>query len=91
MARVSHHNIYNDLDVEANPNISRNRSKAVPESNGLVPHHDKFGSGEPTKADLYRMLEENLDRQSVGLRATLTDKIKHWVNLRRRWERRVSV
>ena len=69
MARMSHHNIYNDLDVEANPNMSQNRSKAVPESNGLFPHRDKFGSGEPTKVDLYRMLEENFDRQSNRIKS----------------------
>ena len=41
--------------------MSRNRSKAVPEGNGPVSRHGESGSGEPTMADLYRMLEANFD------------------------------
>ena len=45
----------------------RNRSKAVPEGNGPFPHHDEFGSGEPTMAEVYRMLEELFDRSDKQL------------------------
>ena len=41
--------------------MSRNESKAVPESNGPAPHDD-YGYGEPTMAELYRMLKERSDR-----------------------------
>ena len=46
------------LDVKVNPNMPRKQSKAGPEGNGYVPHRNEFGSGEPTMADLYRMLKE---------------------------------
>ena len=46
--------------------MPRKQNKAVPEGSGPVRHHDEFGSyGEPTMADLHRMLEENFDRQQV--------------------------
>ena len=61
MARVFYH--ISDLGAEVSPNMSRNRSKAVPEGNDSVPHHSEFGSDEPTMVDLYRMLEESFDRQ----------------------------
>ena len=59
---VLSHYCTGDLDVNVNSNMSRNRSKDVPEGIGLVPHHDELRSGEPTMADLHRMLEENFDR-----------------------------
>ena len=31
--------------------------------NGPVPQQEKFGSGEPTLADVYRLFEERLNRQ----------------------------
>ena len=42
--------------------MPRKQGKAVPESNDLVSHHDEFESGEPTMADLYRMIIEQFDR-----------------------------
>ena len=48
-------------DPKVNPNMSWKQSKAVPESNGPVLHHDEIGSGEPTMADLCRMLKNNFD------------------------------
>ena len=42
--------------------MPRIKSKAVPEGNGPVPHHDEFGFDEPTMADLYRMIKERFDR-----------------------------
>ena len=44
--------------------MPRKWSKGVPESNGSVPHHDEFGSDQPTMADLYRMSKERFDRLS---------------------------
>ena len=49
------------LGAEVNPNMARKQSKAVPEGNDLVPHHDEFGSGEPTMTELHRMLKLRLD------------------------------
>ena len=42
------------------------QGKSFPEGNGPVPHHDEFGSREPTMADVYRMFEE-LDRMDKSL------------------------
>ena len=42
--------------------MPRNRSKAVPEGSGPVPHHDEYGSDHSTMADLYRMVKERFDR-----------------------------
>ena len=42
--------------------MPRKQGKAVPESNGPVPHHDELGSDQPTMVDLYRMLIEQFDR-----------------------------
>ena len=39
-----------------------NWSKAVPKGNGLIPHQDEFGPGEPTMADFYRMIKELFDK-----------------------------
>ena len=47
--------------------MSRKRSKAVLEGNGPILHHDKFGSGEPTVADLYKMLKVIFDRMDKNL------------------------
>ena len=50
------------LGAEVNPEMPRNRSKAVPEGNNSVPHHDVFGSDQPTMANLRRTIEERFDR-----------------------------
>ena len=42
--------------------MPRKESKAVPEGNGPVPCQDTFGSGQPTIADLHRMIEERFDQ-----------------------------
>ena len=42
--------------------MPKNRSKAVPEGNSPVPHHDEFGSDQPTMADLHRLIIERFDR-----------------------------
>ena len=47
--------------------MPRKRSKAVPEGSGPVPHHDEFGSDQPTMADLYRMIEERFDKSDRNL------------------------
>ena len=88
MASVFYHT--SDLGVEVNPNMSRNRSKAVPEGNGPVPHRDELESGEPTMAGLYQMLKKNFDRMEKNLDmmpshfdrqykqlGELTEKMKH--------------
>ena len=54
VARMLYHT--SDLSAEVNPTMSRKQGKAVPECNGPVPHHDEFGSDEPTMVDLYRIL-----------------------------------
>ena len=59
----------NILDVVVNPEMSRNRSKAVSEGNDPVPYHDEFGSGEPAMADLYRILEETFDTMLARMRS----------------------
>ena len=42
--------------------MPRKQSKAVPESNGSLPHHDEFGSDdEPTMADICRLFVERFD------------------------------
>ena len=42
-------------------------SKAVPESNGPVPQQEQFGSGQPTLAGVYRMMNELFDRSDRRL------------------------
>ena len=42
--------------------MPRKESEAVPEDNGPVPQQEKFGSGQPTLADVYRMMEELFDK-----------------------------
>ena len=60
VARVFYHTCA--LDVEVNPEMPQNRSRAVREGNGAFPPPDEFGSGEPTMVELYRILEETFDR-----------------------------
>ena len=36
--------------------MPRKQNEAVPESNDPVPQQEEFGSGQPTLADLYRMV-----------------------------------
>ena len=43
--------------------MPRKENEAVPEGNGPVPQQEEFGSGEPTLADVYRLLKERFDRQ----------------------------
>ena len=50
------------LGVEVNPEMPRSRSKAVPQGNHPVPHHDEFGSDQPTTAKLYGIIGERFDR-----------------------------
>ena len=40
----------------------RKESEAASESNGPVPQQEKFGSGEPTLADVYRIFKEQFDK-----------------------------
>ena len=43
--------------------MPRKQSKAVPEGNDSVSHHDEFGSDdEPTMADIYQLFEGSFDR-----------------------------
>ena len=56
------------FDVVVNPEMPRNRSKSVPKGNGPVPHHDEFRSGEPTMAELYRMLKQEIDRMDKNFK-----------------------
>ena len=51
------------LGAEVYPDTPRNRSKAAPEGNGPVPHHDELGTDQCTLADIYRLFAERLDRQ----------------------------
>ena len=41
----------------------RKASEAFPEGNCPIPQQEKFESGEPTLADIYRLCEERFDRQ----------------------------
>ena len=47
--------------------MPRKESEAVPEGNSPVPQREEFGSGQPTLADVYRPLQERLDRQQLKL------------------------
>ena len=42
--------------------MPRKETEAVPEGNGPVPQQEKIGSGQPTLVDVYRKIEELLDR-----------------------------
>ena len=44
------------------PNMPRNWSKAVPEGNGPTPQQEEFESGQPTLADMYRVMKERFDQ-----------------------------
>ena len=45
------------LGAEVNPEMPRNRSKADPDRNVPIPHHNKFGSDQPTMmVDRYRII-----------------------------------
>ena len=43
--------------------MPRKESEAITEGNGPVPQQEELGSGEPTLADVYQLLEERFDRQ----------------------------
>ena len=60
LARVFKHT--SNLDVEGCPNRPRNWSKAVPEGNDPTPQQKEFGSGQPTLADVYRVMKERFDQ-----------------------------
>ena len=47
--------------------MPRKKSKAVPEGNGPVLHHDEFGCGEPTMVNLCRILKKKLYRINKNL------------------------
>ena len=49
--------------VSRDPIMPRKDCKAVPEGNCPISQQEKFGSGEPTLADIYRLCEERFDRQ----------------------------
>ena len=38
--------------------MPRKESNAVPEGNGPAPQQEEFGSGQPTLADAYRIIEK---------------------------------
>ena len=61
--------------------MPRKQSKTVSEGNDSVPHHNEFGFGEPTMADLYRMLEENFDRQVDRMRSDFDQQDKKFSKL----------
>ena len=42
--------------------MPQKESKAVPEGNGPVPQQEELGSGQPTLANVYRMMEERFDK-----------------------------
>ena len=50
------------LGTEAYPNMPRKESEAVPEGNCPVPQQEEFGSGQPTLADVYRMVKKRFDQ-----------------------------
>ena len=50
------------VTFDQSTNIPRKEDKAVFEGNGPVPHQEEFGPGQPTLADVYRMMEKRLDR-----------------------------
>ena len=57
----------------------RKESEAVREGSVLVPQQEKFGSGGPTLADVYRMLKEQLDRSHrywYSMRSQLDQQLK---------------
>ena len=47
--------------------MPRKESEAVPKGNGLAPQQHKFDSGQPTLADVYRMIEELFDKSNKRL------------------------
>ena len=55
------------LDAEVYPEMSRNRGKDVPEGNSPFPHHEEFGSDQPTMAGLYEMLKTRFDRSDKNM------------------------
>ena len=42
--------------------MPQKESKAVPEGSGPIPQQGKFGSGQPTLTNVYRMMEKLFDR-----------------------------
>ena len=54
------------LDVEVTLGCHGSRA-AVPEGNGPAPHHNEFGSDEPTMTDIYRLFGKRFDRVKKNL------------------------
>ena len=70
--------------------MPRKESEAVPEGNGPVPQQEKFGSGEPTLADVYRRFEERFDRQQKIMDSCLDRQQKITDSYFDRWNRRLD-
>ena len=51
------------------------KTKDVPEGNSSVPHHKEFGSDQPTRANLYRMIKEQFNKSDKQV-DELTEKIR---------------
>ena len=62
-----------NLDLEDCPNMPRNWSEAVPEGNGPVPQQEELGSGQPTLAAVYRIIEELFDKSDMRLEKLLDE------------------
>ena len=56
--------------------MPRKGSEAVPEGNGPVPQQEKIGPGQPTLADVYRMVKELFDKSDRRLEK-LTENLKN--------------
>ena len=56
-------------------NMPRNWSEAVPEGNGPGPQQEELGSGQPTLADVYRMIKELFDKSNRKM-DELSDEIR---------------
>ena len=67
------------LGTERYPNMPRKESKAVPEDNGPVPQQEEFGSGQPTLADVYRMMKERFDQSD-----------RYWDSMKTHFEKKLD-
>ena len=68
--------------------MPRKESKAVPEGNGPVPQQEKFGSGQLTLADVYRMFKERFDRSDryrISMRSQLDQQVKKLDEMTEDW------
>ena len=71
--------------------MSRKDCEAVSKGNCPIPQQEKFGSGEPTLADLYRLCEERFDRQLKKMESFFDRWDKKLDDIRIRWERWTSM